>query len=114
MSIFYDFVDILGPSPFDTEKTEREYTGKLVLEMETLSPVFVGSGFEKSENEILYKSFIRFLDKPVIPGSSIKGMLRTICQAVSYSCIDVGKRIKKIYRINPITAIVLYAIPSGK
>lgn len=91
MNPYYDFVDFLKPKPFNTE---GYLTGKLQLKIKTLVPLFIGSGIEyyNDDNE-LYKCFIHCNNKPVIPGSTIKGVLRTISQGVSYSCVEVDKSI---------------------
>ncbi|MCX7921555.1 MAG: RAMP superfamily CRISPR-associated protein [Clostridia bacterium] len=91
MSIYYDFVEFLKPESYTDKK--GELSGKLSLEIKTLAPVFVGSGYEEEENGLLYKAFQKYQGQFVIPGSSLKGVLRTISQAVSYSCVDVEKEI---------------------
>lgn len=92
MSIFYDFVDFLKPSSFNEN---GELRGKVSLRLKTLTPLFIGSGSEDRAGEILYKSFQRYCNRLVIPGSTLKGVLRTISQAVSYSCVEVSPAIRK-------------------
>jgi len=93
MSTFFDFVEFLGPArPFSEE---GKLNGKLVLNIKTLTPLFISSGYEDRDGKVLFRCFERFGSTPVIPGSSLKGVLRTISQAVSYSCVEVDRKIKK-------------------
>jgi len=108
----YDFVPISGiqdkkfpilgageHSLFHTG--DERYTGKLVCEIEALTYVHVGSGvyalskdlgLNQRQNEVV-KSFFRSTDPKsgeqiiVIPGSSIKGAVRSVAEAISASCV---------------------------
>lgn len=91
MSAFYDFVDFLQPTLF---KENGNLRGKILLRLKTLSPLFIGSGSEDREGELLYKTFQRYRDTLAISGSTLKGVLRTISQAVSYSCVDVEGKLR--------------------
>ncbi|HHW00804.1 MAG TPA: hypothetical protein GXX36_14800 [Clostridiaceae bacterium] len=93
MSIFYDFVEFLGPAKSFNE--QGNLSGKMVLNIKTLTPLFIASGYEDRDGKVLFRCFERFGSTPVIPGSSLKGVLRTISQAVSYSCVEVDRKIKK-------------------
>ncbi len=106
MSTFYDFVEFLGPAkPFNEEGS---LSGKLVLNITALTPIFVGSGYEDRDGKLLYRCFMRYASTPVIPGSSLKGVMRTISQAVSYSCVEVDSKLKKDlpYQYNDCECIV--------
>jgi hypothetical protein len=76
------------------------YTGQLVFRLVTLTPLFVGTGsYALGEDvgfpgEPVVRPFYRVNHSPVIPGSSIKGMARSIAEAVSPSCLTVT-------RVNP-------------
>lgn len=93
MSIYYDFVDFLKPRRFESKR--RDLSGKLLLHIKTLTPLHIGSGKEERRQNQLYKSFIRYKGEPVIPGSTVKGVLRTVSEAVSYSCVQVHKGLKE-------------------
>lgn len=63
------------------------YSGKLKLKMEILSPLHIGSKQQEyDENGNVMKSQMRRNGNIVIPGSSFKGAVRAIAEAVSYSC----------------------------
>lgn len=93
MSESYDFVDFLGNiKPFNEKGS---LSGKLHLNIKTLTPIFINSGYEDHDGDLLYRCFQKYCGKPVIPGSTLKGVLRTISQAVSYSCVDVSRNIER-------------------
>ncbi|QGT99788.1 hypothetical protein SYNTR_1195 [Candidatus Syntrophocurvum alkaliphilum] len=64
------------------------YSGKLFLKMETLSPVHVSQGkyrFEDNKNDFTVMT-AELNNRVYIPGSGIKGAIRSITESVSYSC----------------------------
>ncbi|GAW32182.1 RAMP superfamily CRISPR-associated protein [Carboxydocella sp. JDF658] len=63
------------------------YTGFLEVTIKTLLPLHIGSGKFVFHNQRWHKQFVRFNGLPVIPGSSLKGAVRAIAEAVSYSCL---------------------------
>lgn len=66
---------------------EDTYAGKLKLKLTTLSPLHIGGGdrdYDENGN-VIVKQMCRN-GKAVIPGSSLKGAVRSIAEAVSYSC----------------------------
>ncbi|MGQ9557448.1 MAG: RAMP superfamily CRISPR-associated protein [Desulfurispora sp.] len=63
------------------------YSGRLELKITCLSPVHIFSGLYQPDSQHgLYKVFARRGEKPVIPGSSVKGVVRSVAEAVSLSC----------------------------
>lgn len=63
------------------------YSGRLELQVTCLTPVHIFSGlYCQHRQHGLYKVFARRGDRPVIPGSSIKGVVRSVAEAVSQSC----------------------------
>ncbi|RCX13508.1 CRISPR/Cas system CSM-associated protein Csm3 (group 7 of RAMP superfamily) [Anaerobacterium chartisolvens] len=89
MSQFYDFVEFLGPRSFNESGS---LNGRIRLEITTQTPIFIGSGYEEIEEGELWKCFQRYGGSPVIPGSTLKGVMRTISQCVSYSCASVDRK----------------------
>lgn len=92
MSICYDFVDFLGVQPFNGKERLQ---GSIRLAIRTLTPLFIGSGYEDIYENKLYRSFVRSGGNCIIPGSSLKGMARSISEAVSYSCAKVSRELSK-------------------
>ncbi|MDI6792574.1 MAG: RAMP superfamily CRISPR-associated protein [bacterium] len=65
-----------------------QYCGFLSITLTTLTPVFVGSGDIDMEGSNIYSCFVREVNGfPVIPGSSLKGVIRSIAEALSPSCL---------------------------
>ena len=93
--------------PITHEKFEK-LTGKLLLRMEVVSQyLFVGSGSydfnpnAKNDEVDVWFTFYRRNGKVCIPGSSIKGAIRSIVEAISNSCFSVKNkedRVRKSYR----------------
>lgn len=68
------------------------YTGKLICHLEALSHIHIGSGtFELLNGEVV-KGFVRCNGELIIPGSSLKGIIRSVAEAISESCVcKVGR-----------------------
>ncbi|MEM2913991.1 MAG: RAMP superfamily CRISPR-associated protein [Candidatus Bathyarchaeia archaeon] len=64
--------------------------GKMTLEIKAVSKVFVGTGNYELDKEGIYHPFARIGAPPhrklVIPGTTIKGVVRTYAEALSPSC----------------------------
>jgi CRISPR/Cas system CSM-associated protein Csm3 (group 7 of RAMP superfamily) len=73
------------------------HSGRLAYSLETLTPVFVGTGgYALGEEagfpqEKVVRPFYRVAGVPAIPGSSLKGVARSIAEAVSSSCVTVTR-----------------------
>ena len=82
----YDFVPIGKRIRY--ENSGAEYSGYIDLEIILCSCVHIGSGYKDfSDNgKLLISETIKSEGKPVIPGSSFKGVIRSIASAVSNSC----------------------------
>ena len=76
---------------------DGRYSGRLIYRLEALTPVFVGAGsYALGEDagfpaEPLVRPFHRVNGVPAIPGSSLKGVARSIVEAVSPSCVTVSR-----------------------
>ncbi|NLY19513.1 MAG: hypothetical protein GX045_11445 [Clostridiaceae bacterium] len=82
----YDFVPLLNKDIQKFNDDTFAYEGKFELELIAEAPVYVGSGKETVVGGRLCRALIRNANGvPVIPGSSLKGVVRTIAQAVSNS-----------------------------
>jgi CRISPR/Cas system CSM-associated protein Csm3 (group 7 of RAMP superfamily) len=75
----------------------ERYCGRIVYTFKTLTPLFIGTGtyalgadvgFPQEE---VVSPFYRVNGAPTIPGSSIKGGVRSIAEAVSPSCITAAR-----------------------
>lgn len=76
---------------------KKHYTGRLTYRLKTLTPIFVGDGsyaLGKDANfpqEKVIRPFYRVAGRPTIPGSSLKGVARSITEAISPSCITITR-----------------------
>ena len=76
----------------------RGHTGEAEFEIEVISPLHVGSGyFELSEDARLnsgrvVRGIVKRENNPIIPGTSIKGMVRSIYEAITSSCLRCIKK----------------------
>lgn len=69
-------------------------TGQLHLQVEALSPVHVASGLmerRRDRNYPLVKTLLRVGNTPVIPGSSVKGGVRSVIEAITKSCVRITR-----------------------
>lgn len=94
----YTFVDLPNdriprntPIGHDTFHADR-VTGRLHLQLEALAPIHVASGLlRKINDQPIVREFVRVDGVPVIPGSSFKGCIRSITEAISPSCVRVTR-----------------------
>ena len=81
---------------------KNHISGKIIGTIEALSPIHIGSGIIDLAENVgitdqsvdLTKTAMRRVDKIVIPGSSLKGAIRSVVEAISESC--VSKTVKKV------------------
>lgn len=76
-------------------------TGNIKLEIQVISDyLFSGSGnydFRKND-KLVYYTFFRTNNKLAIPGTSIKGSVRSVAEAISNSCVSQMAGRKKVGR----------------
>ena len=74
--------------------TSKYRAGKLNITVECLTPLHVGSGqlIYNEQSESFYHALLRENGQITIPGSSFKGMLRSIFEAVTPSCVLLAPR----------------------
>lgn len=79
----------------------NHYSGRLIFHLKALTPVFVGTGSyalgkdSGFADEAIIRPFYRVNGVPTIPGSSLKGVARSIAEAVSPSCITVSRLLSR-------------------
>ncbi len=85
MSKSYDFVPFLECKPYNSQ--DKNYDGVIPIKIRTLTPIHLSFGeYSIDKQNRIFKPFTRINDSLVIPGSSIKGVIRSIAEAISYSC----------------------------
>lgn len=99
MSKPYSFIPFLETKEF-IGKGERK-TGKIYLKIEVLTPVHISQDYyDINEKDVLYKEFYKIGDRYTIPGTSIKGCIRSVSEMISYSCVS-GLNFKRIGNMIP-------------
>lgn len=76
----------------------EHFTGQIHGTIEALSPIHIGSGvIDLGQDVELIKTAVRTKDNVVIPGSSLKGAIRSVAEAISESCVcKVSSRIRRV------------------
>ena len=117
----YNFVrflpTVIRTNPTDTNcpplRTHEKFSGlsgRIVVEVMTITPLCIpdaeattaspiASGPQRGEERKI-KPFCRVDGKPYIPGSTLKGMLRSVAEAVSNSCFSVLTKDLAVFRDN--------------
>ena len=72
---------------------ERHITGQIRGTIEALSPIHIGSGVIDLGRDVpLIKTAVRTNENVVLPGSSLKGAIRSAVEAISESCVCKASR----------------------
>lgn len=97
----YDFATIPSLKDNDRENPkwhdryeENTLSGILQCEIKALTPIHVGSGLLELGNEKgvpLIKTHTKSNGKAIIPGSSLKGCIRSIVEAITPSCVSITR-----------------------
>lgn len=87
----YSFVS-LGSDVQRDMPTDGELTGKIRVSLIVKTPLSIPDTEGVTTDKIKHKTypFFRVADKPVIPGSQLRGMLRSAYETLSNSCLSVN------------------------
>lgn len=69
------------------------WSGTFLLEVEALTPIFIGNG--KKDDKTSLRAFVTSSGQPVVPGASLRGMLRNVVEIASMGAmrrLRVGER----------------------
>lgn len=93
--------DLPDQSVYDKDRL----TGYIDCELITESPIYIRAGVNSQQiaagrqsKDIPDFFYLNDTNKPVIPGSSLRGMLRTLVEIVTYSKVSFVSKKKLIYR----------------
>ncbi|RME69895.1 MAG: hypothetical protein D6784_17635 [Chloroflexi bacterium] len=99
----YDFVPFAGKvrrqntAGHDRLDLDTRFSGRLVIRFEVLTPLFIGDGSYALgrdagfPEEKVIRPFHRVGGVPTVPGASLKGVVRSIVEAVSPSCLTTTR-----------------------
>lgn len=74
--------------PKGHDRWRGEYTGALECSLRVLTPLHIGSGLFRLANGQVVKEAAHLGERLIIPGSSLKGVFRSIAEAISLSCVS--------------------------
>jgi hypothetical protein len=108
----YGFVPIAAPRKDKTVGHEQILgegyaSGRLTYQLRALTPVFVASGAYALGEDVGYedapvvRACYRVDGVPAIPGSSLKGVVRSVAEAVSPSCVTVTRLDRRLIPHQP-------------
>ena len=87
----YNFIAYDPAQVVEQHESEELYSGTLEVSLQSLTPLLVAGPQErnkedvKGKKEVKPRSFLHVDGKPVIPGSSLKGMLRSLVEILSFA-----------------------------
>jgi CRISPR/Cas system CSM-associated protein Csm3 (group 7 of RAMP superfamily) len=94
----YEFVPLPPRAVVETRPEARldrrvanTLSGVLRFELELEQPLHIGSGSKELRDGKVVRTFVRSGGKPVIPGSSLRGALRSRYEAITPSCVQSTK-----------------------
>lgn len=84
---------------------KNRLTGYIACELTTESPIYIRAGVNRKQIEEGKQSkdvpdffYLSNANEPVIPGSSLRGMIRTLVEIVTYSKVSFVSKKKLVYR----------------
>jgi len=94
--------DVLGNCPPPPHDRYIGLTGRITCEVEAVTPLFVSDSHAVQEGNDKHKSyrFFEYDGQPAIPASSLRGMLRSVFEAVTNSCLGVFEDKKLSYHLD--------------
>ena len=88
----YSTVRFIKYAPYQVKGREPLESGVITFKLEVLTPLHIGSGMQFiDERQTIYKAFYKWNDQYAIPGSSLKGCIRNVCESISHSCLSKVK-----------------------
>lgn len=86
----YNFIALSGEKSLAEDDEKCDFTGVISCKMLVKTPVFLPDVSSCQEDKIGHKSydFFKIDGRPVMPGSEIRGMLRSVYEAATNSCMS--------------------------
>lgn len=83
--------NVLGNYPSPPHDRYLEITGRITCKVEAQTPLFVSDSHETTENDKGHRSyrFFQYKEKPALPASSLRGMVRSVFEAATNSCFAI-------------------------
>ncbi len=89
---------VLGNCPPPPHDRYIGLTGRITCEVEAVTPLFVSDSHAVQEGSDKHKSyrFFQYNGQPAIPASSLRGMVRSVFEAVTNSCLGVFEKNRRL------------------
>jgi len=76
----------MGRDAPNTHECFRGYSGLITCRLETRSPIFTPAPAQRAAGSAAELRFFRIDNRPALPGSSLKGMIRSLTEAIANGC----------------------------
>lgn len=106
-----DRVNRRRPATVLDRRLPSALSGTLSIELLCEQPVHIGSGFKQMIGPRVVRSAVRIKEGLGLPGSSVKGMLRSRYEAITYSCTEAPKG--NVWEIRSSTGLTKARIKHG-
>lgn len=86
----YNFIPLGNLCQRTSYQDERKYSGYIECELKTLTPLIMidsSKGVKDEDNHMIYSEVFMLKDKPVIPASELRGMIRNKFEILTNSCL---------------------------
>jgi CRISPR-associated protein (TIGR03986 family) len=95
----YNFVSLEGQCDRTSpDSNEQTYTGVMECSLETLAPLFIPRKANDRDTEFFSYDHKSSSPRPIIPGSSIRGVVRSVYEALTNSCLSTADDENVLYR----------------
>src|SRR5262245_55678343 len=95
----YNFVRADKEAPREKPKEHHRLSGRsglITCRMEAQPPLFTPTSAFRAEGAPADLRFFRINNRPAIPGSSLKGMLRSLAEAICNGCSPFGRGVHQL------------------
>lgn len=83
----YSFIKFIPVKKY--RRTPENLNGVIPIKLSVITPLHVGTGHKAlADSRLIYNELYRWNGKEAIPGSTLKGCVRSIAESISYSCMS--------------------------
>jgi len=102
-------LDLMGKCPPPPHDRYVGLSGVITCKLETKTPLFISDSeyVQKRPNGHTSYEFFKFKGKPAVPGTSLRGMIRSVFEAVTNSCLPTISDARLSYHLPPAKALKL-------
>ncbi len=96
----YNFVRSGQRMPGEPPADHHRFSGRsglITCTIRTITPIFTPSSIERAPGRPADLDFFRTTNRPALPGSSLKGMLRSLAEATANGCSPFDNRERRLH-----------------